>query len=613
MPDRIQLLSDHVANQIAAGEVIQRPSSAVKELLENAVDAGATNVQLIIRDAGKELVQVIDNGCGMSETDARMSLERHATSKINNIEDLFHIRSMGFRGEALASIAAVAQLEIKSRKPEDELGTYLEVENSRVSKQEPCSCPSGTSIAMKNLFFSVPARRNFLKRNATEMRHIVDEFTRVALAFPKIGFSLEANGQELYHLGAGKLKQRVVQILGPSYESKLVSVTENTDYMNMTGFVGKPEAAKKTRGDQYLFVNGRYIKSGYLNHAVMGAFEDLISQDQYPLYILYIDLDASQIDINVHPTKQEIKFEDERIIYAFVKSAIKHALAEYSITPSLNFDLDSRIQHLPSISKPFTKEERKRTTEGAIYKGFTQQNQSHAIEGSKHNLQHWQDLYPKQENSFPAAPFEDRPSNENQKEEPSVIDLPEAPKKPQQIHRKYILQQIKSGFILIDQQAAHERILFERYQTAFDKEALSSQKSLFPEEMSLSLQDATLLTDLLPELKTLGYEVEKSGQTSFAIRGIPSDLEPGNEKKSIERLLEQIKHSNAELKSDKRERMIRSLARQHAIKAGKELSPGEMQSFIDQLFACQQSQTTPSGKYTFISFRMEDLDKMFGK
>src|SRR5699024_3884015 len=300
------------------GEVIQRPASAVKELLENAVDAGATEIKLIIRDAGKELVQVVDNGCGMSETDARMSLERHATSKITKIEDLFHVHSMGFRGEALASIAAVSQMEIKTRKPDIELGSYMEIENSEVVKQEPCSCPSGTSIAMKNLFFSIPARKNFLKRNATEMKHIVNEFTRVALAFPKISFSLETNGQELYHLGAGKLKQRVLQIIGSSYQSKLVPVEENTDYMNLTGFVGKPDASKKTRGDQYLFVNGRYIRSGYLNHAIMGAFEELIPKDHYPLYVLYIELDSSQIDINVHPTKQEIKFEDERIIYAFV-------------------------------------------------------------------------------------------------------------------------------------------------------------------------------------------------------------------------------------------------------------------------------------------------------
>src|SRR5690625_236324 len=479
LPDRIQLLSDHVANQIAAGEVIQRPASAVKELLENAIDAGATEIKLIVKDAGKELVQVIDNGCGMSQTDARMSFERHATSKIGKIEDLFHIRTMGFRGEALASIAAVAQLELKSRKPGEDLGTYLEVENSKVIKQEPCTCPPGTSIAMKNLFFSVPARRNFLKRNATEMRHVVNEFIHVALPFPHINFILEANGQELYHLETGKLKQRVLQVLGQSYKNKLVAVSEDTDYMNINGYVGKPEAAKKTRGDQYLFVNGRYIKSGYLNHAIMGAFEDLIPKENYPLYVLFIELDASRIDINVHPTKQEIKFEDEKIIYAFVRSAVKHALARFSITPTLDFELDKSTQQLPSINQPFTEKQKEKIKEGNIYKDFTRPHQSHAIGGRENNLKHWQNLYPEEKNSFPMPPQEQQ--QEEKEDHAESIDVAETPRKPLQIHCRYILQQIKSGFVLIDQQAAHERILYEQYRTAFKKEPLSSQQSLFPE------------------------------------------------------------------------------------------------------------------------------------
>lgn len=610
MPDIIQLLSDHVANQIAAGEVIQRPASAVKELMENAVDAGATDIRLIIKDAGKELVQVIDNGCGMSQTDARMCFERHATSKIDKVEDLFHIHTMGFRGEALASIAAVAQVELKTRKPDEELGTYLEIENSRVKKQEPCSCAAGTSIAMKNLFFSVPARRNFLKRNATEMRHIVDEFMHVALAFPRINFILEANGQELFHLSSGNLKQRILHLLGPSYQSKLVAVSENTDYMNMTGFVGKPETAKKTRGDQYLFVNNRYIRSGYLNHAIMGAFSELIPAEHFPLYVLFIELDASRVDINVHPTKQEIKFEDEKIMYAFVQSAVKHALAQFSITPTLDFELDGRIQQLSSISQPFTEAQKEKTTQSDIYKNFTLKHQSHTI-GRDNNRTHWQDLYSKPESSFPAPPPKDEPSEE---EEPAqILDIAQTPRKPQQIHSRYILQQIKSGFILIDQQAAHERILYERYQLAFEKQPLSSQQSLFPETLELSPADAALLTGMLQELKTLGYEVQQIDRQAFAIQGIPSDLESGHEKQCIEGLLEQFKHSSSELKTDKREKMIRSLARQHAIKPGKVLTPDEMQNLIDQLFACKQSQTNPSGRFTFIPFRIDELDKMFGK
>ncbi len=371
MPDIIQLLPDNIANQIAAGEVIQRPASAVKELLENAVDAGATEIKLLINDAGKALVQVIDNGKGMSETDARMAFERHATSKIRNIDDLFRIKTMGFRGEALASIAAVAQVELKTKRAEDENGVYLEIENSQVKKQEPVAMENGSSIAMKNLFFNVPARRNFLKSNASELKHIVDEFIRVAMAFPEIFFSLSSNGQQVFHLEKGSLKQRIVQILGSSYNAKLVSVQEHTDYLDVIGFVGKPETAKKTRGDQYFFVNNRFIKSAYLNHAVMNAFSEMIAKDSYPMYCLFIDLDPAQLDINVHPTKQEIKFEDEKIVYAFVQSAVKHALAQFSITPTLDFDLDAGIQNLDAVNKPFTEEIKTSAASSSLYQTFT--------------------------------------------------------------------------------------------------------------------------------------------------------------------------------------------------------------------------------------------------
>src|SRR3954465_14708393 len=367
LADIIQLLPDNIANQIAAGEVIQRPASAVKELLENAVDASATEIRLVVTDAGKNLVQVIDNGKGMSETDARMAFERHATSKISNIEDLFKIKTMGFRGEALASIAAVAQVELKTRKTDEELGTCIEIENSIVKRQEACAASAGTNICMKNLFFNVPARRNFLKSNAAEMRHIIDEFIRVAMAFPHIFFSLTSNGQQVFHLEAGSLKQRIIQLLGTSYNAKLVNVSENTDYMNITGFVGKPETAKKTRGDQYFFVNNRFIKSAYLNHAVMNAYQQMIAADSFPMYVLFIDLDPAVVDVNVHPTKQEIKFEDEKIIYAFVQAAIKHALAQFSITPTLEFDLDAGIQQLDSVTKPFTEERKTAMASSSLY------------------------------------------------------------------------------------------------------------------------------------------------------------------------------------------------------------------------------------------------------
>ncbi|RYF95297.1 MAG: DNA mismatch repair endonuclease MutL, partial [Chitinophagaceae bacterium] len=373
---------------------IQRPASAVKELLENAVDAGATEIKLFVNDAGKALLQVIDNGSGMSETDARMCFERHATSKITSIDDLFHIRTMGFRGEALASIAAVSQVELKTKRATDQLGTYIEVENSVVKKQEPIAVLNGTSIAMKNLFFNVPARRNFLKSNAAEMRHIIDEFTRVALAFPTVFFSLTSNGQEVFHLEAGSLKQRVIQLLGGSYNTKLVTVKEETDYMNIHGFAGKPDTAKKTRGDQYFFINNRFIKSAYLNHAVMNAYQEMIPGDSFPMYVLFIDLDPAVVDVNVHPTKQEIKFEDEKIVYAFVQAAIKHALAQFSVTPTLDFTLDASIQQLPSIQQPFNEERQSAASSTTIFKGFTQKNQAHFIESKgRSELRHWNDNY----------------------------------------------------------------------------------------------------------------------------------------------------------------------------------------------------------------------------
>ncbi|MBK7098501.1 MAG: DNA mismatch repair endonuclease MutL [Sphingobacteriales bacterium] len=342
--DRIVQLPDNIANQIAAGEVIQRPASAVKELLENAVDAGADEIRLIIVDAGKTLIQVIDNGNGMSETDARLCFERHATSKIRSIDDLFHIKTMGFRGEALASIAAVAQVELKTKRPDDETGTLIELENSVVARQEPVAVANGTCISMKNLFFNVPARRNFLKSNASEMRHIIEEFTRVAMSFPHVRYILISNGQQIFHLEQGSLKQRIIQLLGNSYNAKVVSVKEETDFMKIYGFTGKPETAKKTRGDQYFFVNNRFIKSPYLNHAVMNTYREMIPQDSFPMYVLFIELDPTQIDVNVHPTKQEIKFEDEKLIYAFIQASVKHALAQFSVSPTLDFELDAHIQ-----------------------------------------------------------------------------------------------------------------------------------------------------------------------------------------------------------------------------------------------------------------------------
>ncbi len=605
LTDIIHLLPDNIANQIAAGEVIQRPGSAVKELLENAVDAGADEIKLIISDAGKSLVQVIDNGKGMSETDARMAFERHATSKIRNIDDLFKIKTMGFRGEALASIAAVAQVELKSKRSTDEMGTYIEVENSIVTKQEPVGTNTGTSIAMKNLFFNVPARRNFLKSNTAELRNIVDEFIRVSMAFPEIFFSLQSNGQEVFHLEKGSLKQRIVQILGNNYNAKLVSVQEQTDYLNIMGFVGKPETAKKTRGDQYIFVNNRFIKSAYLNHAIMNAFSELIPKDSYPMYALFIDLDPSQLDINVHPTKQEIKFEDDKIVYAFVQSAVKHALAQFSITPTLDFDLDPTIQGLDSVSKPFTQENQSSAASSSLYQTFSQKNQAHFIE-RKSDLKHWKDLYEPNANKSNQQTDTRGATVSMHKDYISEVDV-------FQLNLQYIAVPKDAGFLLVHQQNAHERVLYEKYSHAVAGKPIATQQSLFPTTIELSASDAVLLQELLGDLKELGYQIELFGKQTFIIQGTPADVEQGNEKGAIEKIIEQYKNFSSDLKFSKREKLFRALALQHSIKTGVKLGQKEMQMLLADLFACEIPNSTPNGKPTYMTFQKDELDKMFGR
>ncbi len=612
MLDIIQLLPDNIANQIAAGEVIQRPASAVKELLENAVDAGATEIKLLVNDAGKALIQVVDNGKGMSETDARMAFERHATSKIKSIDDLFRIKTMGFRGEALASIAAVAQVELKTKRDEDETGIYIEIENSVVKKQEPIATPTGTSIAMKNLFFNVPARRNFLKSNPSELRHIVDEFIRVAMAFPEIFFSLNSNGQEVFHLEKGTLKQRIVQILGNNYNAKLVSVQERTDYLDILGFVGKPETAKKTRGDQYFFVNNRFIKSAYLNHAVMSAFAEMIPKDSFPMYALFIDLDPAQLDINVHPTKQEIKFEDEKIVYAFVQSAVKHALAQFSITPTLDFELDAAIQNLDAVNKPITEAHRSTASSSQLFQTFTQKNQAHFVE-KKSELGHWKDFYEK-----PSQELEQNFSNINMQTpvfEKTLVnnEKPEEHSTLMQLHNAYIVVQNDKGYLLINQQNAHERILYERFAKAISGKAIATQQSLFPTTITLAPADTVLLTELLPDLEQLGYKLEPFGNNTFVLHGTPADVGEANETNAIEKLVEQYKHFSNDLKYSKREKLLRSLSLQQAIKAGTALAQKEMKILSEDLFACETPNATPTGKPTYMSFKKDEMDKLFGR
>jgi DNA mismatch repair protein MutL len=610
MPDIIQLLSDNIANQIAAGEVIQRPASAVKEMLENAIDAGATQIHLIIKDAGKELIQVNDNGKGMSPTDARLCFERHATSKIKTIDDLFEIRTMGFRGEALASIAAVAQVELKTRTSNDEIGTHIIIENSTVKSQEPCQHAIGSSLLVKNLFFNVPARRNFLKSNTAETRHIIDEFIRVAMAFPEIAFRFTNNNTDVFNLEAGKLKQRIIGLLGNNLNSKLVPVEENTDVVSINGFVASPDMATKTRGNQFFFVNNRFIKSAYLNHAVAQAYRELISKDEFPMFVLFVDIEPSRIDINVHPTKQEIKFDDDRIIYSFVNSSVKHALSKYSIAPSLDFSLDSTITSLTAVSQPFNQTTQDRTKGDFLFQSFGEKGRSHFLD-KKEDIRNWKDLYkiqeemPQQNSVTIPSVSRDEVSTEGE------LELPKEEFKTQflQVNHAYIIATTKNGCIFIDQNLAHQRILYERFEQV-NFQSLPIQKCLIPQTIELQPADAILLQTIIPDLNLLGYEIEEFGQHTFIIQGVAADVKAGNEKASIEKIIESYKHYASEFKLDKREKLIRTVAMQKAIPHGKKLSEQEMQELFQKLMLCEQPQLSPSGKMIFVKMGAQEINRL---
>lgn len=622
MADVIQLLPESIANQIAAGEVVQRPASVVKELMENAVDAGATSIKLVLKEAGKTFIQVTDNGCGMSETDARMCFERHATSKIRKTEDLFCIRTLGFRGEALASIAAVAQVEMRTRQHNKELGTRIVIEASEVKVQEPCQCAPGTTIKVSNLFYNVPARRNFLKSNASEMRHIMDEFQRIALANHDIFVSLHHNGNEIFHLPPSNLRQRIVNIFGANINPKLVPVKEETDVTAITGFIGKPEAARKVRGEQLFFVNNRFIKSSYLHHAVMSAYEDLLPKDSFPFYILFLKIDPARIDINVHPTKQEIKFDDERLVYNYLKVAVRHALGQYSIMPSLDFEQETSFSSVISANKlpinqpkiegtdPPPKTLRNFGQQNAL--GRPQTNWQKLFEGLEHFEKELNLGKDPETTTNEAITLSSELSEEI--EQTTLGDtLTKEIKQPYQIHATYIVSQIKSGFILIDQQSAHERILYEHYLKVLESHQASTQTSLFPKTITLSPSDAELMNELLPAAKMLGFEIEEFGNGAYIIHGIPADLAGAvDETELVERLLHQYRE-NVKLDLNIKEKIARSLARSAAIKKGQQLEPAEMQMLIDKLFACSMPYKSPSGKNCFITFDLEDLEKRFQK
>jgi len=602
MPDIIQLLPDSIANQIAAGEVVQRPASAVKELLENAIDAGAGHIKLIVKDAGKSLLQIIDDGSGMSETDARMSLERHATSKIRKAEDLFTIRTMGFRGEALASIAAVSQLEMKTRTADKELGTLLVVEASEVKKQELVSCEKGTSISVKNLFYNIPARRNFLKSNPVEMKHIVDEFQRLALAHANIAFTLIQGDEVVYDLPVGKapsLSQRIVNLFGKSYQEQLASCQEETEYVKVTGYVGKPEFSRKTRGEQFLFVNNRFIRSNYLQHAVMNAFEGLMPENSFPFYVIFIELDPKHIDVNVHPTKTEIKFDDERAVYAVVRAAVRQSLGAHNLAPTIDFKEDVNvIAKLGNASAEAVRE---------VY--FGERFQSSLTRSNKDN---WEKLFEGEGNS---KLFQQEVMQASMKLETAsqiTTNVPEE-KILTQLHDRFILRQTKNGLMIIDQQSAHERVLFEKFMEDIKYKSASTQQSLFPKTITFPAADYALLMEMEQEIKALGFRFEEFGKNTIVVNGIPANLKYANEKQILEGLMEQFKYNQSELSLPLQENLARALAKRAGVKAGQKLGAQEMTELLNNLFSCKTPNYSPEGKPIFYIFELNKLENYFNR
>lgn len=620
MADIIQLLPDHVANQIAAGEVVQRPASVVKELLENAIDAEATSINLLIKDAGKTLIQVSDNGKGMSETDARLSFERHATSKIKLAEDLFQLKTKGFRGEALASIAAIAHVDLKSKQPEAELGTEIKINGSKVELQEPCVTPTGTVVSVKNLFFNIPARRNFLKSNSVETRHIIDEFQRVALAHPQIAFSLHHNGSEIFQLPATNFRQRIVNIFGGKTNEKLVPVQEETEIAKVEGFVGKPEFAKKSKGEQFFFVNNRFIKSPYLNHAVTAAFEGLLKDKSYPSYFLYLDIDPKRIDINIHPTKTEIKFDDEHSLYAILRSAIKHSLGQFNVAPVLDFERDSNLDtpydyKEKPISNPtievdrnfnpfeseqnFSKREKNTSAGKSFSSSFPKKN-----EGS------WEALYTtgfenEKETDFANIEFESEEVTgklfEDDKKSESANTF--------QLQKKYIISSLKSGLLVIDQHRAHTRILYEELLKSITVTAAISQQLLFPLVLQFSKQETAMLSELKESLEQTGFLFSRIEEHEIEIKGIPNLISESEVSILIEQLLADFENEIPESGFKQTDLLAKSLAKSMAIKTGAVLDTVEQIAIVNGLFACKEPNVTPSNRKIFTTLSVGDLEK----
>ncbi len=597
--DIIKLLPDSVANQIAAGEVIQRPASVVKELMENALDAGATQIDLYIKDAGRTSITVIDNGCGMSETDARLCFERHATSKIKKAEDLFLIKTMGFRGEALASIAAVAQVELMTRRADDELGTKILIEGSVVKEQLPKPMSVGTNFTVKNLFFNIPARRNFLKSNEVEMRHITDEFFRVAMMNPEVGFSLTSNEKEIYHLPKGNLKQRIVGLCGKDYDKKLLPVQQETETATINGFIVKPEFLRKTRGEQYFFVNKRFIKHAYLHHAIENAYQELIPKDCFPGYFIDIEIDPKEIDINIHPTKTEVNFQDVKLVYAILHSAVRKAIGQNNLAPMLDFDVT------PDLGFDFGEASRmdRPVVEPKIdfnpsFNPFKSQPQT------RHSSGNWKILY--EDNNDTVASNINKISDFDDVNMATVVDNRNL---YIQLQQSYIVTTMKSGLLIVDQHLAHMRILYEKYLREMENsmEMSASQQELFPQHITLGTNDASLLKEIMPDLEKIGFRIQQMNSTTFIINGTPADSKNNDAVTLLEKILDMYKTNIVDLKLDKKLNLARTLASQLAIKSGQSLNPIEMQDLIDRLFACAVAEVSPDGKKIYTILNVNEL------
>lgn len=612
MSDIIQLLPDSVANQIAAGEVIQRPASVIKELVENAIDAGAKNIEVLVVDAGRTSIQVVDDGCGMSETDARLSFERHATSKIRNAADLFQLHTMGFRGEALASIAAVAQVTLKTRRATDEIGTQLTLSGSKVTGQEPVSCPAGSNFLIENLFFNVPARRKFLKSNTTELNNIVTAFERIVLVYPDISFKLFSNGSEMYCLRSGNLRQRIVDVFGKRINQTLLDVGVETTLCKIKGYVGKPESARKKGARQFFFVNGRYMKHPYFNKAVMSAFDRLVPIGEQVPYFIYFDVNPEDIDVNIHPTKTEIKFENEQAIWQILSAAVKDAVGKFNDVPSIDFDTEGKPD-IP-LFNPSAGASAPKVNYNPQYNPF---NDTPAIPPQPQVPNQWEDLYEglktnKTEpanNIFTGLMSSDEEEVVEKKEEPIIAE-----KSPTHYQYKgtYIMTAVKSGLMIIDQHRAHVRVLYEKYLDIQNKRKQNAQKTLFPEIVNFPVSDRLTLDHVLPQMQALGFELTDMGNGSYAVNAVPAGIEGLNVVSLVQNMVASVAEKGTNALDDINHTLALSLARNAAMPKGQALSNEEMESLVNQLFACSNVNYTPDGKPILCILKQQEIEHLLG-